>query len=171
MPKMSIKRGTRKREDAPEKDNSALVKAREAVGEFESVRDDLEDMRDAFEENFPEASKEIHHIRQVEDEVLTLIDKAKLAVRDAKVSVGDFKLTRKFSRAGYDDKEFLDAIIRSKNKDLLFDLVKTGVIASVKVDGESSRVYFERDEGAYRVVKDAWREKAELTPSVKVPKI
>lgn len=145
--------------------------AHEAVKRFEEMRSELDSMKDEFEERFPEAVVELRAIKELEDEIQEHIEKTKLLVRDAKETVGDFKLKRRYSKAGYDADSVLEIMRDTGDWSLFPEMFEAGAIKSISLDQEGLALMFDSREDERDRYAAAWKEKEELTPAVTVPKI
>jgi hypothetical protein len=146
--------------------------AQEAVQRYESLRQELEDAKAAFEKKHPKAVAALKSIRELEDSVQDAIAAAKPLVADAKETVGEFLCKRRFSAAHYDGEEVTKILGSFKNSGEVYaDLYRVGVVKKIEFDKDRLVSYFARDPGYTEAFKGAWREKTELTPAVTVPKL
>lgn len=173
MPKVTTKfRPGAKAKRGEAADTALLDDAKEAVCRFEDLHTELRQMREQFEEEFPEANESLENIKSHEDEVNSALDDAKIKVALAKTSVGDFECTRAFKQAGYDDKKLADVLFGLDDRAEVFDrLVTAGVIVGVKVDRGNAAAFAASNPKTAAPLSPAWEDKNELTPRVKTPKI
>ena len=144
--------------------------AAQAVAVYDGERELLEEMLSSFEENFPEAAKLLQHIKMQQDLVDDKIQEAKALVKQAKETVGDFLCTRKFSKPKYNDAKFTDLVGKSKDGQVVVDLIKEGHVKTIALK-PSATGWFAQHGSVAKDYQDAWQEKLELPPAVTVPKI
>lgn len=170
MPRPTIKTGGSKTSAVPQK-VSVKEEAQEAVSQFEQEYQTLLEMRQDFEQSFPEAHQAIQSILQQEDVVQEAIKTAHPLVQQAKETIGDFKCQRKYAQAGYDDKKFMKIIdALEEGGDLVKELLSAGVIKTISLDKKAVE-WFAQHPDAAQVTSDAWHDKYEKTPAVTCPKI
>lgn len=154
-----------------QKEDPKVHAAKKAVKEFEDKRSELDDMREEFANNFPEANEVLTAIDEVEDETRSLIGIAKELVRDAGMTIGEFKFQAKNSRPGYNPKKLLDTILEEPEfgPEVLWSLATSGAVG-LTVDQKSMGVYMDRYSGEVPL-DDSWEDKKPLTPAITAPKI
>jgi len=156
---------TRKREETSTPEIEA---AKQAVEQYKEAKNSYEELVDKFRSSYPEAASELEAIRQVGDQVVEAISRAKKAVAAAKTTVGDFFCQRKFSQPGYDPELVVKICVDTEDKQQLFELFKSGVVKDVKFDREAATLFFESRQ--LEKFASAWADKQELTPAVTPPK-
>ena len=177
MPKPVIGKKTKKKVGKPTKKKSVLSSAEEKVEEFNAEYQRLLEMREGFEEDFPDAAKALKHISQQEDFVRELIKEAHVLVQKAKTSVGPFSLQRKFSAAGYNTEKFTDICAQLEDPSTIVDLLTQGVIKAIIPDNGTRKAagravtFLARNPELADLFADAWQEEMEKTPAVTDPKI
>lgn len=159
----------------PPKKSSRLMKAEQAVGKFEEMRNDLLEMNQSFEKTFPKACAALQAIHHQEDECREQIGACKILVRDAKQSVGEFTCTHKATSEGYVGLKLLELIAKMPTKgagEMLKELFQRGVIADVKVDKAAAKVVRASDPELRDRLSPAWDKGGDpLTPAIGTPKI
>lgn len=75
--------------------------AQDAVDQYQEMVNDLREAEKSFRQEFPEAHEALEKMNEFKDEIAEQIDRAKILVRNAGVSIGDFKLTKKKSQPAY----------------------------------------------------------------------
>jgi hypothetical protein len=154
------------------KNTKKLREAQEFVQRFEDERAELQAMKDQFEAEYPEAQLALEAIRVQEDTVSTAIDDAKAKVAAAGTTVGDFRCTRAWAQAGYDDKKLSEIILDMREPGKMIELlIKAGVITEFKVDKASSAAFAASNPKIAEPLNKAWLDRRELTPRVTVPKL
>lgn len=149
-----------------------IEEAQEYVARFEDMRGQLMAMREQFEEEYPEAQLALEAIKVQEDTVLNAIADAKAKVAAAGESVGDFKCTRAWAQAGYDDKKLSEIILDMPSPGKMVEqLIQAGVIKEFKVDKANSAAFAAANPKVADPLNKAWVERRELTPRVSVPKL
>jgi hypothetical protein len=154
-----------------DKDAQLRQEAETAVLKFEQERESLLQMREEFQQTFPDAVDALEAIKQQEDVVNDAIAQAKIRIAQAKISVGDFLCKRAFSAPGYDD-DALTEILRtnSDRTELFVALVDAGVIKKVVTDRQAAAIFAAQNPKDSKPLQPAWEDKKELTPKVTVPK-
>jgi hypothetical protein len=71
------------------------------VDQYQEMVTALREGEREFRESFPEAHEMLERLNEYKDEIGEHIDRTKILVRTAGVSVGDFKVTKKKSQAAY----------------------------------------------------------------------
>lgn len=171
--------GTTKKAGAPKKAakkvNKALADAEKLVEQYEEKREELEARRSSFEEDFPEAQLAINDIKSTEDEVISTIAAAKTAVRGAGQTIGDFRFVPKSTSAGHLPDKVLELLCQMSDDDAgeaLKALYSRGVISSVKVDKDASRMVKTSVPDLAEMIEDAWDAGGKpLTPTIFTPKM
>jgi hypothetical protein len=155
----------------PKKKTTALTLAQKAVNEFEVERSRLFEMKQEFQEQFPDAHEFLQEILRQED---LIADKIKLAiplVRDAKQDVGGFKCQTKRSSPHYDDAEFSQLVTEiEEGGAILIELLEGGYVKKLSLD-PSAAAYFSQHPEAAAHFESSWREAEDMTPAVTAPKI
>lgn len=149
-----------------------IAAAKAAVENFENQKRMLDEMREDWEKNFPEASIARRDILQQEDLVVDAINTAKPLVAKAKQTIGDFKATRKFDKAHYDEKELTQILASFEDGLNVFDeMLKDGVIESLKINREAALAWFAQRPTYADAVQGAFKDEQEMTCAVTTPKI
>lgn len=152
-------------------EENARKRAEKLVGLFESQLSLLQQMRDEWGAKYPEAKEEFNHIQQQEDEVDDYCAKAKSAVAAAKVTIGDFRAKRKFSKAYYDPETVANISRRSSDvEQVLLMLIRDGVVDKINFNKEAALAWFAQRPAYSQMFHDAFRPEAEMTTAVSVPK-
>jgi len=144
--------------------------ARNAVDDFEKERTLLADMLEDFEQQHSEAASALQTIKQQEDIVASRIADAKSLVAAAKKTIGEFICQIKHSKPKYDDAAFTELVGKNEDPDTVIELVKAGAVKKI-VLGPSAVKWFAQHPDAAENYVDAWRDKAEMTPAITVPKL
>lgn len=177
MPKPMIKKKTSKKVGKPaSKKNTALREAEKMVEIYEEELATLEELKDNFALNFPDAVVALDEIKQQRDIVMDRISETHVAVQKAKTSVGPFICQRKFKAAGYDAEKFNHICSELEDGEMLLDLLRRGVFKTIPDNGTrkaagAAVVVVSKDPELSEIFNDAWKEESEMTPSVKDPKI
>lgn len=151
--------------------NPAVKAAEEAVANFDEGHQTLLQMQADFKEQHPEAVAFLDVIKQQQDEVEGLIEVAKLKVRTAKLTVGEFVCQRKWSQAGYDGKKMMTIITDLENiGEVVEDLIKEGVVEAIGLSKSALSFIAGRPEYS-ELFQPAFEDKKEKTPAVTTPKI
>jgi len=79
--------------------------AQEAVDHYNEMVAALRDAEKQFRDEFPEAHEALERLNEYKDEINEHIDRTKVLVRTAGVSIGDFKVTKKKSQPNYKPSE------------------------------------------------------------------
>jgi len=164
---LPVKVGTTKQAADP-----TVQEAEQAVQTFLDEAARLNQMNDDFRQSFPDAFAALQEIKQQEDVVQEAIARAHPLVQQAKQDIGPFVCQRKFKKAHYDDKEFLTLTAELEDSDaqLLLDMVKEGHVKKITLS-DSATGFFAQNPDVASHYQPAWRERAEMTPAVTVPKI
>ena len=152
------------------KDSKEVAAARKAVEDYERQVTLLHHMEADWEQAFPEAHQGLEDVKRQEDLVVQTIKKAKPLIAAAKMSIGDFALERKWAKAHYDEEE-IARILAKANPDIVMSLLKEGVIAGLSLEREAAIAWFAQRPPFAKVVQPAFREEAEMTSAVTVPKL
>jgi hypothetical protein len=143
-----------------------------AVRVFEQLHSVVINMRQDWEQKYPDAYADQGAIKQQEDLVTEAIKAAKIAVAEARETIGDFKCQNKKSTAGYEETEFTKILNSLENAgEVIAELVRSGVIENVVLDKKVCTAYMARNPQMAEAFKPAWQDSKELTPAVTVPKI
>lgn len=163
---LPVKVGTTKQTDP------AVQEAEQAVQTFLDEAERLNQMNDDFRQSFPDAYAALQEIKQQEDVVQEAIARAHPLVQQAKQDIGPFVCQRKFKKAHYDDKEFLNLTAELDDADaqLLLTMVKEGHVKKISLN-DSVNGFFAQNPDVAKHYQEAWRERAEMTPAVTVPKV
>jgi polyhydroxyalkanoate synthesis regulator phasin len=147
-------------------------KAVRAVRVFEQLRGEVFQMKDAWEKKYPDANLDMVSIKQQEDLVQESIKKAKIAVAEAKETIGEFKCQIKKTTAGYNEEELTKILNQLENAgDVIAELIRAGVIENVVINKDSCTRYMARNPQMAIVFKPAWQDSQEMTPAITVPKM
>jgi len=158
--------------DAPQtpKDHAEV-----AVRQYEEKAKEYYAEREQFEQSYPEALVELQRIGEIKEDVLESIEKAKILVRDAGVSIGDFRVQTKFTQAGYDASKMTELLIALPPKEMaavIKSMVEKGVMTSIVINRDAIKVAFPHDPAMSAVFEKAYDEGGEpLTPAVYTPKL
>jgi len=144
--------------------------AKDAVAAYERELSVLEEMRESFKTEFPDAFEALQSIMRQEDVVAEKVKEAHSLVQQSKETVGDFKLQRKFKAARYDD----EAVTRLVGEDekaarVLPELIKAGAVKKISLDNQATN-FFATHPAEAELFKTAWRDRQEMTPAVTDPK-
>lgn len=151
--------------------DATLAAAQSAVKKFEGMRAELESMKDDFESQFPDAVAELQAIKKFEDDIREHIESTKLLVRDAKETVGEFKLQRRFKKAGYDVDKMLEIMGELSDWEMLYRMAEQGAVKTITLDQSALTLMFDYMPNDKERYSTAWKDKEETTPAVTVPKI
>lgn len=188
FPKAAAKKsGIRSRNET----DSAKKLAQKAVDDYQEMLGNLRDAEKEFRDNHPEAADDLERIGEYRDQVQEHIDRTKLLVRAAGVSIGDFKVTKKKTQPGYLPEEIVgviaemtegavkeledreDAMGMDSTKTLvlaLSELFESGVVKAISFDKDAAKIFFPNAADMAQLFQPAWDEGGkELTPAVKVP--
>ena len=154
------------------KENPKIAIAREAVTYFEEQYRVLSQMKAEWTANFPKASQARDDIMQQEDIVQAAIQRAKPLVADVKMTIGDFIAQRKWSEGHYDDGELTRLISSSDDgNEILLQFLQEGIVKGVTLDKQRATSWFAQHPEHAARFEGAWKEKAEITTAVMVPKV
>ncbi len=142
-----------------------------AVDLVRTERRMLEDMVQEFSDKYPEAADCMHAVEQQQDKVGNLIADAIPLVREAKETIGDFKCSRAWRQAGYDDKKLIEIFGTAEGINLCRALIQEGLITVVKTNRDGLVAYMAHHPDESKVLEDAWEKKIELTAKVTPPKL
>jgi hypothetical protein len=157
---------------AKKAENPAITAAESAVQAYEAERTVLDEMTSDWEQNFPEASVARQEIMQQQDKVASAISAAKFQVAQAKQSIGAFLASRCFSKPGYDEKELTKILSQLKDRAKIFDdMMNSGIIEHVSLNKEASIAWMAQRPNLSQVFQQAFKDSAELTCKVTVPKL
>lgn len=152
---------------------SPKSKAEKAVKRYEDELRTLLCMRTSWDEKYPEASRELQELLLQQDKVQDCISAAHSAVAAAKETVGEFVCKRAFSSAGYDDQALVRVLARLEEADrasVVNAFLDQGVIKKIVLE-KASVGMVAQDPDLGNKIKDAWRDRSELTPRVTTPKL
>jgi hypothetical protein len=166
-------RGSKLRAPRVQEKFTAQEVAEAAVITYEGERQLLEEMQEAFTQDFPDAHAALMAIKKQEDIVLEAINKAHPLVQAAKETIGDFKCTRKFAAASYDPVEVTkllstDEEQRSSIVDALFE---AGVVKKIELHKDAMTSFTAQHPDYAEYFQVAWKEKTEKTAAVTTPKL
>jgi hypothetical protein len=177
MAKVSIKKNETVISKAEEEDKKAAALA--ANEQFEKKRAALHKMRDAWEENYPEALEALDEIKHAEDEIQEILKEAKpLMSASGEKEIGEFKIQYPMTTPTYDGKRLLKILMKLKGEtpkdkadrlDLILDLFERGLITELGVDAKVAGIV--KDRPGMKLLDPAWVASEPLTPRVSVPKI
>lgn len=154
------------------KESAAKGAAQEAVQEYETQRRVLNEMREQWDDNFPEARLAKEDILRQEDFVEDTIKKAKPLVSAAKETVGEFIAKRKFSKPHYDTEAVTKLLGEFENGPEIFGaMLEAGIIKVVDLQREAAVAWFAQNPEMAEAFVDAFCEEAEMTTAVTVPKL
>jgi len=156
----------------PKEEKPDLEAAQAAVQEFETQHRVLVEMRQDWNENFPEAKLALDDIKRQEDLVFDAINKAKPLVAKAKETVGDFKAQRKYSKPLYDPEE-VTKLVRDLEEGLniFSEMLDAGIIKVIDLDREPALAWFAQRPDYAKAFEPAFKEEQEMTTAVTVPKV
>lgn len=145
--------------------------AQEAVDQYENEFSVLEEMRESFKEEFPEALAALESLARQEDVVQAKIASAIDLVRAAGETVGDFQCQVKYSTAKYDDVEVTNIVGALENGgDIVQSLVQAGAVKKIVLDKKATS-FFATHPTEAQLFQPAWKDRAPMTPAVTAPKI
>jgi hypothetical protein len=146
--------------------------ARRAVEAFTEQYQLLMQMRQDWEQNFPDAKLALDDVHHQEDAVQEAIKRAKPLVAAAKMTIGDFIAQRKWEKPHYDEEALTKILGELENGGEVFaTLLQQGLVASVTLQKEAAVAWFAQHPEYEQVFKDAFRDEKEMTPAVTVPKV
>lgn len=158
--------------------------AKQLVGEFEKIRREIIQEEDLFDQEFPEAKVAIGKIDDLKSQALVVIGKAKAAIAEAKLSIGEFTVQLPKSSEGYRGDKLLEVLCSIKEHDddenpffeevgkLLFKLYSRGAISALVVDKKAAKILRSTVPKIGELIEKAWDKGGEdLSPRVSVPKI
>ena len=169
-PRIQLGNKTKKATGAKRQETSVTELAAEAVQAFENEREQLEQLHQEFEANFPDASQFLQTIKQQEDVVNNAISSAKSLVSQAGETVGDFVCKRKYSKPRYNDDRFTQLVGQSEDGGIVVELIQGGHVKKVTL-ADSATAWFASHPQSAEAYQSAWDEKKELTAAVTVPKL
>lgn len=158
---------------APQRqEDSDVAAAKAAVENFEVQRRVLGEMKEDWASNYPEANQAHQDVLRQEDLVMQAIADAKPLVAKIKQSIGDFAAQRKYSKPGYDEEEVTKILASLENRLEIFDeMLSSGIVSAIGLDREASLAWFAQRPKYAEAFQSAFRNAAELTCAVTVPKI
>jgi len=158
---------------APQKvEDPALAEARVAVENYELQRRMLNEMREDWEKNYPEAYLARQDILRQEDLVTDAIAKAKPLIAAIKQTIGEFKATRKFKKAHYDEKEVTQILSSLENRLEVFEeMISSGIVDAIGLNREATIAWFAQRPGYAEAFHPAFKEEQEDTCAVTTPKL
>lgn len=153
-----------------EEPDVALAKA--AVDNFSNQRRMLLEMKEDWENNFPEARQAYQDILRQEDATKEALASAKALVAIAKKTVGEFIASRKFSKAHYDEEETTKILASLENRAAVIDeMMSCGVIDAIGLNRDVALAWFAQRPSYEKVFEPAFRDKQEMTCAVTTPKL
>lgn len=153
-------------------EDPALAAAKAAVENFEIQKRVLIEMREDWEKNYPEANQARQDILRQEDLVVDAINKAKPLIASVKQTIGDFKATRKFKKAHWDEKEITQILSTLENRlDIFEEMLSSGIVEALSLNREATIAWFAQRPGYTEAFQPAFKEEQEDTCAVSVPKI
>jgi hypothetical protein len=168
----TVPTGLPKPKTTPKPEDAELAAASQAVEEFENQRRLLMEMKEDWENNYPEASLAQQEVLRQQDIVMSAIAKAKPLVAQAKKTIGDFVAQRKWSKPHYDETEVTQILTTLPNRLEVFEhMVDSGIIAAVSLQREAALSWFAQRPDLAEAFQSAFRDKEEQTCAVTVPKI
>jgi hypothetical protein len=158
---------------APQKqEDPDVVAARAAVENFEVQRRVLREMKEDWERNYPEANQARQDILRQEDLVTDAVAKAKPLIAKVKQSIGEFTAQRKFSKAHYDEEEVTKVLTTLENRLAIFDeMLSSGIVSGVGLNQAAALAWFAQRPDYAEAFQPAFKDEAEMTCAVSVPKI
>lgn len=156
---------------ATKTEDPAVALAKAAVENYENQKRMLTEMKEDWEKNFPEANVAQQEILRQEDIVSEAISKAKPLVAAVKQTIGDFKATRKFDRAHYDETEILQILSTLEQRLEIFEeMLQSGIIESLSMNRDATIAWFAQRPAFSEPFSPAFKEEKEATCAVSVPK-
>lgn len=150
---------------------SALSAAQEAVRVYEEEVERLQEMKQEFKDQFPDADAFLQDIMRQEDLVQDKIKIAIPLIREAKQDVGDFKCQLKRSTPNYDPDQFMKLAMEiEEGGEIIMELIEQGYIKKLVLDPSVTN-YFVNHPDAADHFSDAWRDAQDLTPAITAPKL
>lgn len=174
MPLPTIGKAKKKKGASPKTEQSQeeiqLSLAKEAVAAYQTERNTLNEMREQFESDYPDAHQFLQDIKRQEDLVVDAIESAKSLVSSSKQTVGDFIAKRKYSTPKYDDAAFTQLVGQAGDGETLISLIQQGHVKKVVLD-KGAVAWFVQHPNLAEEYNDAFRPKAEMTTAVTTPKL
>jgi hypothetical protein len=156
----------------PKPTDFSLLNAQTAVEEYEIQRRVLDEMREDWESNFPEASLARNSVLQQEDLVREAIAKAHALVAIAKKTVGDFVATPKWSKPHYDEAEVTRILSSLSNRLEVFEkMIDSGIVDAISLKKEAALAWFAQHPDLANSFQSAFKDREEKTCAVSTPKI
>lgn len=153
-------------------EDPAMEAAKRAVQEFETRRRVLQEMREDWKKNYPEADVALQAILQQEDSVIEAMSAAKPLVAAAKQTIGDFIATRKYSNPHYDSEQVTKILATLENRLEVFDeMLSAGIIDEVMLSKEAAIAWFAQHPAYAEVFGPAFKPRTEQTTAVTLPKL
>jgi len=163
---------TIKRKPKQDPKEQAKQAAIEAIEKYKAARQILNEMREEFSQTYPEAKKLLEEIHRQEDEVVSLIENAKLKVRAAEETIEDFVCQIKHSKPTYDSNKVLEIAETLEDPGEVFaGLLGAGGIKSITFNNNDAMAFFAKNPEFGKVFEPAFKDREKLTPSVSVPKV
>lgn len=157
---------------APQQENPDVIAAKRAVENFELQHRLLAEMKEDWERNFPEASLAQKDILAQEDAVTSAIDKAKPLIAKVKQSIGEFKATRKWSKAHYDEEGVTRVLTSLENRlEVLDEMLSSGIVSTIGLNQTAALAWFAQRPQYSEAFQPAFKAEVETTTAVTVPKI
>lgn len=159
---------------APKK-TAAFAKAKEAVDQVDTLREQLKQQKTDFEGEFPEANVALDEIKQTEDAVYSAIETAKPLVREAGVTIGEFKYTARTSQPRCDGELLLKELLNYDDESIgavIREFAELGLLSSLSVDQDAAKIVRSTREDLVGLLTAAWDPGGQkLTPAISVPKL
>jgi len=156
----------------PKQADPDLALAQAAVENYELQKRLLEEMKEDWDKNFPEAYLARQDILQQQDIVVEAINKAKPLIAKIKQSIGDFVATRKYSKARYDEKEVTQILSTLENRLEVFgEMLESGIVEAIGLNDAATIAWFAQRPGYAESFKTAFKDREEQTCAVTTPKI
>jgi soluble cytochrome b562 len=80
----------------------AKIQAQEAVDQYHEMVSNLREAEKEFRTKYPDAADDLEQIKEYRDSISEHIERAKVLVRTAGVTIGEFEVTKKKSQPSYD---------------------------------------------------------------------
>lgn len=81
--------------------DQARVTAQEAVDQYQEMVANLREAEKEFRDTYPDAADALRQINEYRDSIAEHIERAKVLVRNAGVTIGEFEVTKKKSQPAY----------------------------------------------------------------------
>lgn len=154
----------------PVMSNNTQSIADAAVRKFEDELQLLKMMRRDFRDKYSKAAAFLDLIKQQEDVVIEAIKSAHPLVQKAKMTIGDFKCQRKFSKPCYDDSRGSEILQdHEEGHQFIYEMLQAGVL-KVGFKPEATQ-YIAAHPVLSDLLNEAFVAKKEKTAAVTVPKL